>query len=221
MRLVTPRKCFSWCAQCVDRAMRLQVSRDGHRGIRYRDVLLLSEELYQNVFPLFSTFLIRIYLQFPAGYLLWTSCLLLLFPFSMLPHLYTAHCTARHNSVCQVLLLLKGHSTSGNKWCFLHRAALQQQCLCTVWEKSWLDFPLTGSVTSCFRFRVTIVPWWDIFSRPHWYKLHLLLPISFFSLFPFILCYKISGIVTILYSHYSTLAFSQPEIQSIQTTLVT
>lgn len=127
------------------------------------------------------------------------------------------HTVLPGTSVCQVLLFLKGHSTSINKWLSPHRAALQQQCLYIGWEKSRLDFPLTGSVTSCFRCRVTIVPWWDIFSRPHWYKLHLLSLTFLFSLLPSILCYKISGIVTTLYSYYSTLAFSQSEIQSIQT----
>lgn len=72
----------------------------------------------------------------------------------------------------------------------------------------------TMLVYQCFRFRVTIVPWRDIFYRPHWYKLCILLLTDFFSLYPSILRYKITDIATTLYSHYSTLAFSQPEIST-------
>ena len=55
--------------------------------------------------PLLSIVLVWIHLQLSTGYLQTSEhpgCSFY-FPLNMFPHLYTARCAARHNSVCQVL----------------------------------------------------------------------------------------------------------------------
>lgn len=74
----------------------MQVSRDGHRDVEFRAVLVRT----LSGFPLFSIVLMWIYTQ---GTYRPLNMYTFYFLSNLFPHLYTPRCVARHNSVCQVL----------------------------------------------------------------------------------------------------------------------